>query len=183
MRINIDFDSVLVNTTEEWIKVLNNTHGTNVKYSDIKDWDMKLAFPSLKEDEILKPLMSDFFWLIKIKPIQDSQMIIQYLFDDKHDIKVVSNTHYENAYIKTNMMKKFFPCLKSTDFVSVQDKSRYTGDLLLDDCLDNLISFNGYKILFSQPWNEKYDYKALSALHIQRVDNWLDFDRLITEMR
>ena len=57
----------MVNTTEEWIKVLNNTHGTNVKYVDIKDWDMKLAFLTT-EDEIFKPLMSNFSLDKGIKP-------------------------------------------------------------------------------------------------------------------
>ena len=181
MNINIDFDSVMVNTTEEWVKDINFDYGTNVKYTDIKDWDMSLAFPSLAKSAIYYPLTRRSLWE-KVKPIKDSQKIVQKLLNDKHDIKVVSDTDYRNVQIKTEIMMKHFPCLESTDFVSIKDKSRYTGDVLLDDYLDKLIGFNGYRCLFSQPWNEKYDYKALSALHIQRVDNWMEFYKLITEM-
>ena len=48
LTVLIDMDDTLEDLCSEWVKYLNNKHGTSVKHSDITDWDMTKAFPSLE---------------------------------------------------------------------------------------------------------------------------------------
>ena len=72
MKILIDIDCVCNNLVEEWILYLNNKYNLNVKYEDITNYDITLAFPTLTKKQIFEPLISQCL-VDKYKPIKDSQ--------------------------------------------------------------------------------------------------------------
>ena len=45
--IACDMDDTIEYLVPAWIKWLNAKHGTTVRYLDIKNWNMQLAFPTL----------------------------------------------------------------------------------------------------------------------------------------
>ena len=49
--IACDMDDTIEYLVPAWIKWLNAKHGTTVKYLDIKNWNMQLAFPPLESKE------------------------------------------------------------------------------------------------------------------------------------
>ena len=52
MRILIDADGVLENLSQEWVLYLDEKYGYSVKYEDLKEWDMTVAFPGLTREQV-----------------------------------------------------------------------------------------------------------------------------------
>ena len=177
MRIVCDVDCVLNNLIEIWIEVLNKTHNLNVKYEDITDYDIKNFYPTLTEEQIYAPLYEEEFWK-QTQPLHNSQVVLNKIFENNHDIKIVTSTHYKNLEFKIDWLKKYYPFLHWKDIWVVHDKSRVTGDIIIDDCWDNVINFNGKRFLFNQPWNEKYKDLDLQFC-ITRINDWNEIENLI----
>lgn len=181
--IYVDLDCVLNNLVDVWLDELNELYHIRVKYDDITDYDITKFFPTLKEEEIFMPLYSDKFWL-KTVPTQHSRKILKRIFEDKNnEIIIASSTHYFNAKIKSLWLKEYFPYIHWKNIYFIHDKSKLIGDILIDDWIDNLINFKGKRILYTQPWNIKYDNLVLQNLGIVRVDNWLEIDKLLNDRK
>ena len=46
--------------------------------------------------------------------------------------------------------------INERNIVIAQDKSIIQGDAMIDDCIDNLCSFDGVCVCYKQPWNQDY---------------------------
>lgn len=68
LTILVDMDDVLENFCEEWIKYLNEQHGTNVKHSDITEWEINKFFPTITKQELYAPIFELAFWE-RVKPL------------------------------------------------------------------------------------------------------------------
>ena len=62
--------------------------------------------------------------------------------------------------------------INERNIIIAQDKSTIMGDVMIDDCIDNLINFGGVCICYAQPWNKNWE-KAF------RYNNWNDIDSVI----
>lgn len=91
MVILVDLDNVLINTGEAWVEILNERHGTTVKYDDISEWDMTKFFPSLTRDEVYMPL-SDGSVLSRVSPIPGSRETIERLMFEGDDVYVLTSS-------------------------------------------------------------------------------------------
>lgn len=178
MIINVDLDCTLNNLVDVWCATLNKIYGTNVLSDDITDYKIQKFFPTLSEEQIYKPLYSENFW-IGMSPLYHSQKCLKKLYEDKHDINIVTATHYTNAKVKVEWIQKHFPFIHWKKINIIHDKSRFSGDLLIDDCFDNLIGFTGEKLLYTQPWNNKYTVSDIQSLGITRVNSWDEIYELI----
>lgn len=178
MQINIDLDCTLNNLVNVWCETLNNIYGTNVLYEDITKYDIQEFFPSLNKEQVYNPLYLESFWS-KTKPIEGSQEFLKKLYDDKHDIDIVTSTHYSNAKVKIKWIMEYFPFIHWKKINIVHDKKKFAGDYLIDDYIDNLIGFKGKRILYTQPWNKKYSSSELDMLNITRVNNWEEIYKII----
>lgn len=154
-----------------WCDTLNSIYGTNILCEDITDYRIQKFYPMLNEEQVYEPLYTDSFWN-KTTPLSGSQECLKKLYDDKHDINIVTSTHYTNAKVKIEWIKRYFPFIHWKKVNIVHEKNRFIGDLLIDDHIDNLIGFEGHKFLYTQPWNKKYSYRDLGFLNITRVNNW-----------
>lgn len=151
-RILFDLDNVLDNLTELWIKSLNVRHGLQV---DIKEYDMRKAFPSLTEKEIYEPLDSgELFYLMT--PIENSQEYLKKLIDEKHGVYILTASHYKALQAKISWIKYFFPFVKWDHVIISGKKQLINGDILVDDCPDNLIGGKYRGILLNYPWNSGF---------------------------
>ena len=174
MKILIDLDCVCNNLVEEWILYLNNKYNLNVKYEDITNYDITLAFPTLTKEQIIEPLISQCL-VDKYKPIKDSQKYLKRLYEDGHEIRFVTASHYECMKNKCEWMLKYYPFIKYTDIWMIHDKQWIDADVLLDDCIDNLVNGKYLGVCYSQPWNQTYNKKLT-------INNWKEFYNLIKQL-
>ena len=177
MIIGLDFDGTINNMLDTWVEWLNKKHGTDVKVSDITDWELAKAFPDLSKRELFEPLnTSEFWYYVTIKP--GAVEIIEKLIQDGHKIYIVTSSHYRTLPAKLdNCLFAQLPFLKKEDIIITYDKSLIKCDILLDDAEHNLINFRGIKVLFNALYNKN------STVQDFRVTSWEDFYELVNELK
>jgi len=177
MVIGLDFDGTINNMLDTWVEWLNKKHGTDVKVSDITDWELAKAFPDLSKRELFEPLNTPEFWYyVTIKP--GAVEIIEKLIQDGHKIYIVTSSHYRTLPAKLdNCLFAHLPFLKKEDIIITYDKSLIKCDILLDDAEHNLINFRGIKVLFNALYNKN------STVQDFRVTSWEDFYELVNELK
>lgn len=171
MVILVDLDNVLINTGEAWVEILNERHGTTVKYDDISEWDMTKFFPSLTRDEVYMPLSDGSVWS-RVSPIPGARETIEMLMFEGDDVYVLTSSSLNTIGKKwKEVLQKYFPMILHSHVIVAEHKQMIKGDVLIDDAPFNLKGGEYYSILFAAPHNAGYDD---SGLGIERACDWND---------
>ena len=154
--ILVDMDDTLVETVKTWIHWLNVKHNLNVRYEDIKCWDMQVAFPSLTVDQIYWPLYQKCFWQ-EVAPKPGAVKYLKKLIDDGHIIYICSASSPSTiGYKVKECLFNHFKYLKNDNLIFTYNKQLVNADFCIDDGIHNLI-YAPYKgILLSTPYNESF---------------------------
>lgn len=177
LDIVFDMDDVLWDLLGEWIRTLNETHGTSVTRNDITVWDMQQAFPTLSHDELYAPLKERDFWG-RVKPLDDAAAYIDKLVDKGHSVYLCTATDYRNIAYKVELLKKYFPMIPLKRMITAYNKSMIACDVIVDDGAHNLQGENSrYKIVLDAPYNQT-GFEEDGAFKF-RAYNWNDIYRII----
>jgi 5'(3')-deoxyribonucleotidase len=156
MIIGIDLDCTINNMMEKWIHRYNVDWNDNLKYEDVKVWEIdkyikkesiKTFFSYLREKDF-------FFRGIDVQP--NAKEGIQHLLNNGHTLYIVTAYVSESCYDKVRWLKQNFTCFDETNIIFCNNKGLLKLDVLIDDGLHNFLSFSGIKIIYTQPWNAKY---------------------------
>ena len=178
--ILVDMDDTLVHTVRTWVAWLNAKHNLNVNYDDIKDWDMKLAFPTLTAEEIYGPLALVDFWQT-VPPKHDAQVFLRLLMEEGHKIYICSSSHYLTVKYKIHeCLFKYFNYLNPNQLIFLKDKQLLNADFLIDDAIHNLVDASYRGILITTPYNKHVNEKELEP-DMVRVNNWEEIYNFIKE--
>jgi len=179
LTILVDMDDVLENLCETWVAQLNGLYQLSVSMDDIREWDMRKAFPTLSPQEIYWPLSTNALWE-NVKPLPGAVEYLKRLIDDGHRVVVVTASGAEAVPIKLQkVLFKYFLYLIMKDVIVVVQKGLITGDIMIDDVSLNLKDFAGRKVLFNQPHNRSFDDKTYG---MHRVNNWTDVYQLVQKI-
>ncbi len=180
LTILVDFDQTLNNLNEVWVAYLNEKYGTTVQADDIKEWDMRKAFPTLTKAEICEPLYEEVFWerVTTLPKAYDNICKLKY---DGHKVYVVTTSNPITVPIKLNkVLFKYFPFFTYNDVIITSHKQLIIGDVLVDDAPHNLEGDTTYaKILISAPHNKFFDEKSIGAV---RANDWDEIYELINNL-
>lgn len=154
MTILVDCDDVIFNLLPNWVNYLNKKYDLFVDPTEIKNWDLSLAFPTLSNEQICEPLSLESFW-DNVKPIPGAIESLEYLHSKGHTIYIVTATHYGTIYNKmTKMILKYMPeWFDYKNLIIAYNKGMIIGDVLIDDYVNNLSSFRGKRILLNKSYN------------------------------
>lgn len=178
LTILVDMDDVLENLCETWVAQLNGLYQLSVSMDDIREWDMRKAFPTLSPQEIYWPLKTNALWE-NVKPLPGAVEYLKRLIDDGHRVVVVTASGAEAVPIKLQkVLFKYFPYLTMKDVVVAEQKGLIIGDVMIDDAPHNLRDFTGKKILFNQPHNRSFN---AADSEMQRVDGWGEIYEIIKQ--
>ena len=154
MTILVDIDSTISNFAEVLLYFNNKHNQTNYKYTDIISYEwFDKTFPNPWLDTKYK-----YFW-DKIKINSEAVKYIESWAKQNCRVYLVTASHFNDAlgYKINRTLKQFNPSLiGEKNIIVAQDKSIIMGDVMIDDYVNNLTSFSGEKICFSQPWNRNY---------------------------
>lgn len=177
LTILIDIDDTIEYLCATWVEWLDKKYNLDVKYDDITEWNMRVFFPSLTEDQIYEPLHTDSFWGM-IKPIPDAIPYVKKLIDDGHNVYLCTSTDYRNVKPKFELIiKRYFPYINWNQVIVAQNKQMINADILVDDGVHNLIGGNYFGILFTAPHNKSCN----TDLHgLARANNWQEVYNIIT---
>lgn len=154
MTILVDIDSTITNFGEVLLFVNNINNKTKYSYTDIitYNWfDETFANP-------WTPTNSHHFWDgVQVHP--QAVSTLEQWVEQGHKVYLVTASHFNNTlgYKIRKTLEPFNPeFINERNVIITQDKSAIMGDVMIDDCIDNLINFSGVRICYAQPWNKDY---------------------------
>jgi 5'(3')-deoxyribonucleotidase len=179
MIIACDIDGVLNNLVEETLNLYNSRSGKNIQVSDITSYNFSDCLPREDAEGIISLFKEKCLW-DSLKPVQGSQKILKQLIKKGHQIYLATATNPINFSWKIDWLKRYFPFIPEDNIIRIMDKSLLKTDILVDDCLDNLISSSAERITLNYPWNqnELKDY----AYGIRRAYSWNDIVNIINNI-
>lgn len=158
MTILVDIDSTITNFGEallNWLnanKVSDKHNQTHHEYSDIISYDW---FEETYTDP-WNPTRTKPFWnTVKVNP--EAVSTLESWVKQGYNVYLVSASWVDDVLgHKIQMtLKAFDPQLiNERNVVITQDKSIIRGNTIIDDCVDNLLNFDGLPICYAQPWNK-----------------------------
>lgn len=169
MRILIDMDDVMEQLLVGWVTYLNARYGTNSAVSDVKHWNVSLAFPTLTHEQVYAAPLDDAMWDL-VPPMPGAVEAVKQLMDEGHDVYVVTASDWQTLPAKMEkVLFRYFPYINFDHVIITKNKHIIKGDVLIDDGPHNLAGGEYRKILFTAPHNLAFDEKTVGAV---RVNNW-----------
>ena len=134
-RILIDMDDTITNFLEEVINEYNKTYGTNHSIKEVTEW----VIPSSFEYGLFSVLELTNI-LTMITPKLDSIEYINKWIDEGYNVLIVSDccNRYQSYRDKLKWLKTYIPKFDLSHFIPCKEKYVISGDVLIDDNLDNL---------------------------------------------
>lgn len=170
MTILVDIDSTITNFGEMLLLANNQLHNTNYRYTDVTsyDWfDRTFMNP-------WKPTEYRCFWnTVDVNPV--AVTAIERWVKQEHQVYLCTASHFNDmlGYKIHKTLEAFNPkFINERNIIIAQNKSIIHGDLMIDDCVDNLYNFNKVCICYAQPWNEKWPY-------LFRYNDWNKINNII----
>lgn len=154
MTILVDIDSTITNFGETLLCCLNDTYNTKYNYNEITSYDW---FERIFTKPWL-PTEYEFFW-DDVKVNTEAISTIESWVTQGHQVYLVTASHFNPmlSYKIKRTIEPFNPeLINERNVIIAQDKSAIMGDVMIDDCVDNLVDFNGARICYVQPWNQHY---------------------------
>ena len=159
LKIGIDLDNVVVNTTEAVIEYLNERiPDLNLKIDDVKEYWLEKNLPAGYSRLVKEAFESKYMWK-KVKLIKYAKKYIKKLYQEGHEIYFVTSSLPETLRKKIKHLSRnlsFFPeGYVESHTINIRQKQLLKLDILLDDCMDNLVGDISYEPLcMGYPWNE-----------------------------
>ena len=154
MIILVDIDNTITNFSEVLLLANNQLHNTHYEYTDIKSYDW---FDKTFENP-WKPTEYQCFWnTVEVNPA--AATTIERWVRQGYQVYLCTASHFNDmlGYKIKRTLEPFNPKLiNERNVIIAQDKSAIMGDVMIDDCVDNLVNFNGARICYVQPWNQHY---------------------------
>lgn len=179
LTILFDADDTAENLLNCWVAMLNEHYGTTVTIEDVKQWDVSMAFPELTKEQVYGVLQMDALWE-RLDPLPGSQRILQQLYDEGHQLYMVTATDYRTCKAKFDRILALFPFLDAHHIIITSNKQLVKGDILIDDGPHNLVGGDYFKILFDRPHNRSFNEQTIGAV---RVNTWDEILNVIQKLK
>lgn len=179
MTIVCDIDGVLNNLTHKAIELYNLRSGKNIQISDITTYNFSDCLPQDDADAICALFQEKELW-DSLTPTPGSQDALKALMLMGHKVYLATATHYKNFAWKIEWLEEHYGFLSHKNVIRIMDKSLLNTDVMIDDCLDNLINNVCERICIDQPWNRSpsKDY----TYDIYRVSHWDQIPNVINDI-
>lgn len=184
-RIGVDCDNVINNLVESIINVYNKDYNDNLSVADITTYNMRQFFKNVSQDKFYDYFTDKRVW-DNIKVLENCVTTLKKYYDLGCEIYIITATAPQNISNKAAWLQEQLPFLNMYDsLIAIKNKQMLSGDIdiLIDDCVDNLVGGYYHKILFDYPCNrlgfESYENNAHMLHQRYRCRNWNDIDKAI----
>lgn len=179
MIICIDMDNTINNLVPKVLELYNYRAGKNIQISDITTYNFAECLPKEDADGIIELFKEKELW-DSLEPLAHSQKVLRVLANQGHRIIVATATDPTNFEWKVDWMRKHFSFIPTDNIIRIMDKSLLRIDMLIEDCMDNIISNVCERVLIDNPWNQSpsKDY----AYDIARVTSWEEIPGVIKDI-
>lgn len=178
MKIGIDCDNIVTNTTSCVIKQYYADTGERLTLDDIKSYYIEdYVSDDYKDDFYLIFLKKEMWKRVKVLP--NCVEVVRRLHEQGHEIWFVTSTESQNVAKKHRFLQRTFPFLNIRKrLITTHCKQMIDVDVLIDDCVDNVVNSKHYiSILMDYPWNHNFDDAADDKIY--RVFDWTQVESMI----
>jgi len=176
MKIYMDVDGCLVKSKKQVTKYLNQRYNRNIKWKDIKDYNLQDHFPEVSLDEI-----EDIFADPNFYPdCEFYKGAMNFIENSGHEIVFCTKGTPQNLYYKTLILNYYFPTIPIITLSNSLSKRTVdmSDGVLVDDYDVNINICNAkYKIVFAPEGETDYNtrittnnvFYAQSFKHLTRL--------------
>jgi len=177
----IDMDCILVDMLPPWLARYNEICGTNVRVSDIEDYNVGTV---CENTEVLYKILDEDGFFFNMEPMAGAVEGLQALRDDGYNIVIVTQPPRIAELAvrdKRRWILKHFPDFDLTDMIFCHHKEMVRGDLILDDKPAHLINWkkaNPNGIVATLDWKFSRLPEVNSVVHFRGAlggQGWMDF--------
>lgn len=179
MIIVCDVDGILNDLVEKTIDMYNSLNCKSIKLSDITSYNFFDCLPYDDAEGVVSLFKNKSLW-DSLKPREGAQHTLRQLIKRGHNVYLATATDPVNFGWKIDWLRQYFSFIPSDNVIRITDKSLLKCDILIDDCLDNLISVFCDRITLNYPWNQSSSKDI--AYDIIRCDNWHEIAASINKL-
>ena len=177
MVIGVDIDNCILSTTEAVLAQHYADTGERLSLDDIKSYYIEDYVGDDYKDDFYLIFFKKEMWK-RVKVLPHCVEVIKRLHDKGNEIWFITACDPENVSKKASFLQRTFPFLNIRKrLITTPYKQILNADLLIDDCVDNVINAQYKSILMTYPWNANFD--DASDENIYRVNNWLEVEPMI----
>ena len=183
IKIAIDLDCTVINTTDCIINYINERLPVNLKIEDITTYSIESALPQQYRWIVNAGFRDKEMWKgVKVLPYAAN--VIKQLYDEGFEIFFATSSLPENLRKKINHLARNMYLPKDyieKHTINISDKYLLNVDILVDDCLEHLgnAKRNYYSVIMDYPWN-RGDIDKQPC--VTRVYDWLGAYTAIKEI-
>ena len=179
MIIGIDVDNTIVNTTSCVIAQHYADTGEKLSLDDIKSYYIENYVSDDYKDDFHLIFYKKEMWK-RVKVIPHCVEVIKRLHDRGEEIYFVTSTEPQNITKKARFLQRTFPFLDIRKcLITTHCKQMIGVDILIDDCIDNVVGADYTSILMEYPWNSTAIFDEAEYDNIYRVFDWLQVEPMI----
>ena len=179
MKIGLDVDNTIVNTTSCVIAQHYADTGERLTLDDIKTYYIENYVSDDYKDDFHLIFLKKEMWK-RVKVIPHCVEVIKRMYDRGDSIYFVTSTEPQNITKKARFLQRTFPFLDiRTRLITTHCKQMIGVDMLIDDCIDNVVEANYTSILMDYPWNSTAIFDDAAYDNIYRVFDWLEVEPMI----
>lgn len=179
MIIVCDIDNCINNLTEKAIELYNLHTNKNILLPNINTYNFYECLEKEDADGICNLFKKRELW-DSLQPKFDSQWGLKFLLNQGHTIYLATSTLPENFPWKVEWVSHYFPFINPNNIICIQNKGLLKCDVMIDDCMDNLVSNICERIIINHPWNQ--DNSKDYVYDIYRACNFKDVVNIINDI-
>lgn len=177
MKIALDVDNTIVNTTSCVLEQHYTDTGEKLNLDDIKGYYIENYVGDDYKDDFHLIFFKKEMWK-RVQVLPHCIDVVKRLYDKGNEIWFVTSTEPQNVAKKARFLQRTFPFLDIRKcLITTHCKQMIGVDILIDDYEMNLINGSYFGILMDYPWNRNFD--DASDDKIYRVFDWLQVEPMI----
>lgn len=157
-RLLVDIDECLREFVQPVLSIYNLCWNESVKFDEITSYKMETKLTYLQTHEGFKSFVKKFKDHIYTKEVKPFKTVIPTLkkLRNNYEIVIVSST-FDFGRKATREWLNFYK-IPYDKIIFTNNKSRYKGFAMIDDCTDNLNNSKAqFKICMDKPWNQDFE--------------------------
>lgn len=173
LSILVDMDNCINNLMEATCNLFNKENGTYYALESFQKYSITDCIPEEHAQKMQALFVDKRLW-DSTRPAKGSQSAIKRMKDNGDEVLIVTATHFENVPWKAEWLAKYFPFIEWRDVIVAAKKSHIVGDWMIDDCLNNLLSFPYGRVCIDKPWNRNVRDDVYDIIRVDDLNKAYD---------
>ena len=158
----LDIDDVCANLIPAWLEIYKLRSAHVLKREDITDWNISLFVKPEFREEIYSYIEMPLLYNM-VKPVEGALEGYNQLKSAGYDIVFVTHATPGCAGRKFEWLIDNGFDVSHRNYIECQRKELIDVDILVDDKFDNVRDTTGVGLLYTNPWNQKYEWSLWAS--------------------